>query len=231
MKLLAVETATEACSVALWNEGEILLRSSREPRAHARRVLGQAEAVLAEAGLALATLDAIAFGRGPGAFTGLRIAAGVTQGLALGADLPVVPVSSLAALASAAGRQHSVSRVLTLLDARMGEVYWSAFRVARSAVEPLGEERVDGPEAVQLPDDRPGWFAAGPGWAAHTGVFATRLGEQVTGSDAELLPQADDVARLAVRLFNEGVALDPGQALPVYLRDRVAQRTRAPGGT
>ncbi|UCE90616.1 MAG: tRNA (adenosine(37)-N6)-threonylcarbamoyltransferase complex dimerization subunit type 1 TsaB, partial [Pseudomonadota bacterium] len=128
MKLLAIETATEACSVALAVDGDVRDRFEIAPRGHAGLVLPMAKALLAEAGLGLRELDALVFGRGPGAFTGLRIAAGVVQGLAYGAELPVVPVSSLATLAQGVSAQTGASDVLAVFDARMGEVYWGAFR-------------------------------------------------------------------------------------------------------
>ena len=228
MRLLALETATEACSVALWLDGELLERFELAPRGHAERVLPWAEALLAEAGLALGRLDAVAFGRGPGAFTGLRIACGVAQGLALGAGLPVVPVSTLAALAQGAVEEGR-ERVLAALDARMGEVYWGPYRRGPEGLAvPAGEEAVLPPGAVPLPEGA-GWWGAGPGWAAHGEVLAARLRDRLAGRAPQLLPRAGAVARLAAAAFARGEILPPEEALPVYLRRQVATpRARRP---
>jgi tRNA threonylcarbamoyladenosine biosynthesis protein TsaB len=130
MKLLALDTATEACSAAVWVDGTVLERYELAPRRHAALILPMIEAVLAEANLSPLQLDAIAFGRGPGAFTGVRIAVGIAQGIAFAADLPVIPISTLAALALGAAQETGYSRIAAALDARMGEVYWGVYAVA-----------------------------------------------------------------------------------------------------
>ncbi len=225
MRLLALETATEGCSVALWLDGELLERFEVAPRGHAERVLPWAEALLAEAGLAVRALDAVAFGRGPGAFTGLRIACGVAQGIALGAGLPVVPVSTLAALAQgAAGPARP--RILAALDARMGEVYWGGYVLGEEGlVRPAGEEALLPPERVPRPQGE-AWWGAGPGWAAHGEALRRRLGGQLAGASPELLPRAGAVARLAAAALARGEALPPEQAQPAYLRQQVATPPR-----
>ena len=228
MKILALDTATEACSVALAIDGEVFERYEVLGRGHAERLLPMVQAVLAEGGVALAALDAIAFGRGPGAFTGLRIAAGVTQGLAFGAGLPVVPVSDLAALASRAAVLREERQVLACLDARMGQVYWAAFDCADPAA-PVARtpEAVADPAAVYLPEigDSPvlGWFGAGHGFSAYPALH-TLLGERLAGYDAELLPHAREIALIGARAFAAGDVVAAEQAVPVYLRDQVAHR-------
>ena len=148
MKLLALDTATDWCSVALWQDGEIASREARAERGHGGQVLTLIDALLAEAGIALGALDALAFGRGPGAFTGLRLAASVTQGLAFAAGLPVIPVSDLRALAQQLPLPpHQDARVLVCHDARMGEVYWGGFRSHG------GHAHADTPERVAAPKD------------------------------------------------------------------------------
>lgn len=223
-KILALETATEACSVALWLDGAVLERHEVAPRGHAERVLPMMEAVLAEAGLGLRQLDGLAFGRGPGAFTGVRIAAGVAQGAAFGADLPVVPVSTLAALAEGVRREGLASRVLAAIDARKGEVYWGAYRGEPSGVvEPVGEECVTPPEAVPLPEGGH-WYGAGTGWGTYHVALNARLGDdRLAGWEDDRLPRARDVAALAAPVLAEGGGLAPEAAVPVYLRDRVAE--------
>jgi tRNA threonylcarbamoyladenosine biosynthesis protein TsaB len=221
MKLLAIDTATEACSAALLIDGDIRERSVLAPREHARLILPMIESLLDEADLPLASLDALAFGRGPGSFTGLRIAAGVVQGLALGAALPVVAVSDLAALAAGAMRRHGWPAVLAALDARMGEVYWAGYLRDEAGLPVAATgEAVSPPLAVRADPERD-WCGAGPGWAAHGPTLAAALGRDVP-RDGGCLPQASEVARLAARDFARGAAVAADQALPVYLRDRVA---------
>lgn len=221
MKLLALDTATERCSAALYIEGQVVERAASTPRAHAEFLLQLVEALLAEAGLTLPQLQAIAFGRGPGAFTGVRVAAAVTQGLAFGAGLPVVAVSDLASLAAAAARQHAAAQVLAAMDARLGEIYWCGYRVAADGeCVAVMEERLDAPGKIALPAGD--WFGAGSAFAVHGETLPPILGARLVGADAGLLPTAADIARLAALKFARGETCPPEQALPVYLRDRVA---------
>ena len=220
-RILALEAATDACSVALWADGVVAARREIAPRQHAELLLPWAEALLAEVEWSRSSLDVIAFGRGPGAFTGLRIAAGVTQGLALGLGRPVAPVSTLAALAldagEAAGSAEGPVVVATALDARMGEVYWAPWRVTGEAVSPLAEEQVVAPEAVAaLPTGEP-WIAAGSGWGAHGEALAAAAGIPAA-IEAERRPDAATVARLADRLAEAGGLVSAAEAVPVYLR-------------
>jgi len=230
MKLLAIDTATEACSAALAIGGTILSRYEEPDRAHAERILPMVDALLAESGLSLRQLDAIAFGRGPGAFTGLRIAAGVAQGLAFGAELPVIPVSNLAALAERALSERAGDAVLACIDARMAEVYWCAFRRATpEGATALGAEVVTPPDAVSLgesPFPIGSWIGAGTGLAAYPAI-ATRVGLQPAQIADRLLPRAQEIARIAMRELIAGRALRPEEAIPVYLRDQVATVPRA----
>jgi tRNA threonylcarbamoyladenosine biosynthesis protein TsaB len=227
MKILALDTATEACSAALAIGGEVVERYEVLGRGHAERLLPMVQEVLTEAGVALAALDAIAFGRGPGSFTGLRIGAGVAQGLAFGAGLRVLPVSDLAALASRASRHHAARWVLACLDARMAQVYWAAFDCADpDAPVALTPEAVSDPGEVWLPGgsgDGPLFFGAGHGFSAYPALH-TLLGARLAGYDAGLLPHAREVALIGAREFARGSAVDPELAVPVYLRDDVAHR-------
>ena len=167
----------------------------------------------------------MAFGRGPGSFTGLRIAAGVTQGLAYGADLPVVPVSSLGALAQGALREDGHGRVLAAFDARIGEVYWGAYEDdGEGAMTTRTEDLVAAPAAVPIPDEG-GWFGAGEGWRAYGDALDDRLSGKCTGSDPDRLPRALDVATLAARAHGRGESVSAEHAVPVYVRNTVA-RTR-----
>lgn len=246
MKILALDSATENCSAALFIEGRVITREQRLEHGHAGHILAMADEVLAEAGVALGTLNAIAFGRGPGAFTGVRLAASVTQGLAFGAGLPVVPVSDLRALAQRVlGADPDVARVLACTDARMREVYWGCFERREGLAAPLGEERVSRPDAVMLPAAWSHQVQASARSAAQSREAALRLaGERVCGAGRgfaaypqlraalqsaldslreELLPGAAEIALLAAPEVAGGRVFPPEQALPVYLRDDIAR--------
>ena len=220
MNLLAIETATEACSVALLHGDALIDRTELAPRRHAELVLPMAEDLLAEAGIARRQLDAIAVGQGPGAFTGVRLAISVAQGLALALEIPVIPVSSLAALAMQA--PNNGAAILAALDARREEIYAGVFRFdADGLVEPLDRERVLTASALTMPEAE-AWNVLGTGWRAYGDAIRERLPSPPRWADGDRYPQARDVARLAAPLFAAGKGMPPEQALPVYLRDKVA---------
>jgi tRNA threonylcarbamoyladenosine biosynthesis protein TsaB len=219
MKLLAIETCTEACSAAISTGDDVLERYQLAPQRHAELILPMVEDLLAEAGVSLRDLDALAFGRGPGSFTGVRICTGVVQGLAFGAELPVIPVSTLAALAQGAAGHHS--HIAAAIDARMGEVYWGLFSVdPEGLVVPADEEQVEKPELVPLPMEG-NWYGVGSGWGTHAAALSQRFADRLHGRDADQFPHAKDVLRLARRGLSLGQVLPPEDALPVYLRNRV----------
>ena len=231
MRILALDTATESCSVALLIDGRLIVRERRLDRGHAEHILPMAGEVLAEGRVPLAALSAIAFGRGPGAFTGVRLAASVTQGLAFGAGLPVVPISDLRALAQRVMELDAgVTRVLVCNDARMHEVYWGCFE--RLAPEGLAaaaqDEQIGKPAAVTLPASWSGVHravhAAGSGFAAYPELRSVLAGHLDRVHDG-LLPRAAEIVRLAAREVAGGRVLPAEQALPVYLRDDVAHAT------
>ncbi|HDS1736149.1 MULTISPECIES: tRNA (adenosine(37)-N6)-threonylcarbamoyltransferase complex dimerization subunit type 1 TsaB [Pseudomonas] len=216
--LLALDTATEACSVALLHDGKVTSHYEVIPRLHAQKLLPMIKQLLADAGVPLSALDAIAFGRGPGAFTGVRIAIGVVQGLAFALERPVLPVSNLAALAQGVLRERGIQQVAAAIDARMDEVYWGCYQASEGEMRLLGREAVLAPERVVLPEGSKGdWFGAGTGWN-----YAERLAPSVSASDATLLPNALDVLSLANFAWDRGEAIPADQAQPVYLRDNVA---------
>ncbi len=224
MKLLAIETSTDACSAALLVDEAIEVRHALAPREHAQLIIPMLDELMRTAGLTPKQLDALAFGRGPGAFTGLRIAAGVTQGIAFAAGLPVVPVSTLAAMAQDAMDECGEARVIAALDARMGEVYWGAFEAdAQGYARALIGESVSAPETVPLPEDDSDWFVVGSAWAAYAGVLEKRLDGRIKAREAGRLPHARAIARLGAALLREGGGVPAEQAQPVYLRDRVAE--------
>lgn len=224
MKLLALDTSTEACSVALYLDGDVRSRMEIAPRAHATLILPMTESVLAEAGIGVAELDGLAYDRGPGSFTGVRIGAGVAQGIAFGADLAVAPISSLAALAQGALGEATGAGVLAAIDARMGEVYWGAHRGgAGGLVHLVGAERVLPPERVPVPA-RGRWVGVGSGWDSYHGLLAQRFGGLLEGWRPQCYPLAAEVAILAADAVARGEVVAPELALPVYLRDEVTAR-------
>jgi len=221
MRLLALDTSTEACSVALLLDGELRMRFQLTERSHAELVLPMVESLLDEAGVALADLDGLAFGRGPGAFTGLRIACGVVQGLALGANLPVVPVSSLASVAEQVPAAPG-EVVLVCNDARMGEVYWGVFqRGSDGAVTALCDEAVSRPEAVGV--GAPGAMHVAGNALPRYPALAERLRAAGLQFHEGVYPRADAVARLGEIELAAGRGVPAEQALPVYVRDDVAR--------
>lgn len=216
--LLALDTATEACSVALLHDGRMLSHYEVIPRLHAQRLLPMIQTLLSEAGIALSAVDALAFGRGPGAFTGVRIAVGVVQGLAFALERPVLPVSTLATIAQRAHREHGAEQVAVAIDARMDEVYWGCYRVSEGEMQLAGSEAVLPPEQVELPRANLGqWFGAGTGWG-----YGSRLAVQPATIDSTLLPHAEDLLTLARFAWQRGEAVEADQAQPIYLRDNVA---------
>ncbi len=227
LRILAVETATEACSAALYVDGDVIHRYRMAPRQHVALILPFIDELFEEAGISVNQLDAVAFGRGPGSFTGLRIAAGITQGIAFGADLPVVPVSTLAALAQGAARQAGATQVLAALDARMQEVYWGTFQTdEQGLMSPVGAEAVCAPGSVSRPEGSH-WQAAGDGWSSYREALVERLGFEPEACLASLKPQAADVAVLGAAKFIAGEIVPPDQAVPIYLRDQVAAKPKA----
>ncbi|MQT29461.1 tRNA (adenosine(37)-N6)-threonylcarbamoyltransferase complex dimerization subunit type 1 TsaB [Pseudomonas sp. FSL R10-1350] len=223
--LLALDTATEACSVALLHDGKVTSHYEVIPRLHAQKLLPMIKDLLAQAGVELSAVEAIAFGRGPGAFTGVRIAIGVVQGLAFALERPVLPISNLAALAQRAYREHGATQVASAIDARMDEVYWGCYREQAGEMRLQGVEAVLPPEAAALPDGASGdWFGAGTGWG-----YAERLNVKPTALDAGMLPHAEDLLTLARFAWARGEAIRADDAQPVYLRDKVAA-TRAERG-
>lgn len=226
MRLLAIDTATEACSAALEIDGAVSERWVEAPREHGDRLLAMIDELLVEAGITATALDALAFGRGPGAFTGVRIATGVAQGVAYALDLPVLRISTLATLAQGAYRGHGAAQVVAAIDARMGEVYWGAFAAdTDGTMRPVQGEQVAAPDAVEVPPGT-GWYGVGTGWAAHDAVLARRLGPALAADLGGTLPRAGDMLPLARAAWAAGEAVTAAAAVPVYLRDRVADKPR-----
>lgn len=223
MKLLAVDTATEACSAALYIDGEILERFELAPRTHTQLILPMIDSLMAEAELAPQDLDGLAFGRGPGSFTGVRIATGVIQGIALGLDLPVVPVSTLAALAQDYFGRAAEDVVFVGMDARMGEVFWGVYRKNdQGFAELFGAESVGAAENVVFPEEK--GCGVGSAWRTYREALCERLNDCLASIESDYLPKASAIALLGARGFTLDQAVPVEQAMPVYLRDKVAKK-------
>ena len=220
MNILSIETATEHGSVALLHDGELLVRRIEGAANHSEAVLRDLRELLIEAGLAVTQLDAIAFGAGPGAFTGLRLACGVAQGLALGAGLGIAAIGSLQALAL----QTDARRVFVATDARMGEVYHAAFELDAEGVPmPVGHVGCSQPLELELPAGD--WFAAGSAFKVWPQELGARLLGRLTGCRPDMVPRAEEVARLGAVAVARGALTPPVLAAPLYVRDKVAFTT------
>lgn len=222
MNILALETSSDWCSIAAWCDGHLTLREELAGQRHSELVLPMVDALLHDLALKLQMFDAIAFGAGPGSFTGLRIACGVAQGLAFATDLPVACVSTLLAVAHASGEK----RVVVGVDARMGEIYFAAFEREASADGKFSWTTVHRPQLCALADvpelDGTEWVAAGSGFAVHRAALTQRYAGQLSAIRDELRPRASDVAELAVDMVRAGQTVSAEDAAPVYIRDRIA---------
>lgn len=228
-KILAVDTATENCSVALMVGNDVISRCEYAPREHTTKILPMVDTVLAEGGLKLNQLDALAFGRGPGSFTGVRIGIGIAQGLAFGADLPMLGVSTLAAMAQGSYRLHQSEQVLAAIDARMGEIYWGQYqRQADGDWLVVDNELVIRPEGLveQFSADNGIWSTAGTGWESYAEPLAQLKVQMEKGT--VLYPDSQDMVHLAKFALARGEAVDAEHASPVYLRDTVTWK-KLPG--
>ncbi len=217
MRILALETSTEYCSVALWQDGTVSERCELAGQKHSVMLIPMLDALLHEAGLKLSDMDGIAFGAGPGSFTGVRIACSAAQGLALGSGKPVIGVCTLQALAEASGRD----KVIAVLDARMAEVYHAIYEKHHGAWTARCEP------SLCLPHDAPAvedsdWHGTGSGFIAHGDQLNARYGGNLAGVDAQAVPQAAAIARIAAPLFTAGLGGEAANAMPLYLRDKVA---------
>ena len=220
MNILALDSSTEYCSVALWRDGAVDAAETHAGQRHSELLLPMVDALLARHGLTIRQLHGIAFGQGPGSFTGLRIGCGVTQGLAFGAELPVVGVGTLLAMAEAT----QASSVVCCLDARMGEIYHAAYERAGTEWRSVHAPGLCAP--VDAPLVNAGtWTGCGSGFTAHGPALRERYAGRLAAIMPEVFPHARDIARLAAREFEAGRAVPAEQAVPVYLRDKVALKS------
>ena len=229
--LLALDTSTEACSVALWHKGEKTHLDELAQRTHTKRILPMVDELLANSGINLKQVDALAFGRGPGSFTGVRVGTGIAQGLAFGADLPVIAVSNLTAMAQAAFELHQVENVAAAIDARMNEVYFSQVKREKVRSElgeffqwnPVIEEQVCQPEKVLEQFSDLTAYRVGTGWAAYPQFKDSGL----EGSDI-ILPSAQYMLELALTDYAQNKVISALEIEPVYLRNEVTWK-KLPG--
>lgn len=224
MNILAIEAATEACSAALLFDNNMTERYQLAPRQQSELILPMVDELMSKAGLSAVQLDAIAFGRGPGAFTGVRLAAAVTQGIAFATGLPVIPVSTLAAMAEYTFLQHNTEYVYTAIDARMKEIYWAVFGKRQDNLIEIQAESVIAPEQVEITGQFPG-IGVGSGWVTYHDVLTEKLGTQLVGIEPDVFPRASSIARLGARLLEQDGAVLADQAIPVYLRNKVTHRS------
>jgi tRNA threonylcarbamoyladenosine biosynthesis protein TsaB len=220
LKILALDTSTEFCSVALWRDGHIDEREVLAGQRHSELLLDMVDALLVQHDLRVSGLDGIAYGQGPGSFTGLRIASGVTQGLAFAAGLPVAGIGTLLAMAEAANAE----RVVCCLDARMGEIYHAAYARSGTGWQAVCEPGLWAPaQAPALPQGT--WLGCGNAFIAYREALMRRYDGFLSATEPDLMPHARDIARLAAPLFEHGKGVDAALAAPFYIRDKVALRT------
>lgn len=221
MKILALDTSTSFCSVALMVDDAITHLSQHAPRKHAQLVLPMIDQILSTACLSLSNLDTFAFGAGPGSFTGVRIATGVIQGLAYATDLPVIPISTLAALAQNAYRTHHAKHILPSLDARMNQVYWSIYQIDEQGIaQPIVPDCVIDPKQVPIPQSND-WLGVGSGWEQYNKILRNLLKDHLQDVQPKLFPDAQDIAYIAKFKFQKGEYVSAEKALPIYLREKV----------
>jgi tRNA threonylcarbamoyladenosine biosynthesis protein TsaB len=240
MKILAIDTATEACSAALIVDGgtensRITSQYRLAPREHSRLILNMIDELLMDAGVPVSSLDAIAFGRGPGSFMGLRIAAGVVQGIAFAHDIPVIPISTLQTIAQRAYEESGNDHILVAIDARMDEVYWGAYYLSEAAATGVkwlidGEEKVISPDLIKLPEmlteKNKSWVGAGTGWGSYADRLLAADDFSLQSMLVDCLPSAEVMVKLAVNEFRAGNMVSAAQAIPVYLRNDVAKKPK-----
>lgn len=218
MKILALDTSTEYCSLALWLDGDVLTKEVLAGQQHTELLLPMVQTMLAESGLALTQLDGYAFGAGPGSFTGLRIACGIVQGLAFATDLPVIGISTLEAMAQKINARH----VMAALDARMGEIYFAAYRQTESGWSVVQTPVLCLPELAPRIEEGVKWVGCGSGFDLYGERLSAYYGDCLAGIESGCYPHAREIAQLAVPKLLAGLGVSAEEAAPVYVRDKVA---------
>jgi tRNA threonylcarbamoyladenosine biosynthesis protein TsaB len=223
MNILALDTCTENCSVALRINNELYAISQPTQRGHSDLILGMMDSLFLQSQTSINDVEAVVFGRGPGSFTGVRVGVAVAQGIAFAKAIPVVPISTLASVAQRAIEQHNAARVAVAIDARMGEVYAAHFQNQNGLAVLLDDEQVCAPDHFS-PLDKRTWFAAGTGWREYEAALTQQFTDQLVDMDSELKPDATTMLTLASKKIEKGGLISAEQALPVYLRNDVAKK-------
>lgn len=227
--ILAIDTCTELCSTALLSDGAITAKAEIAPREHSQKLLPMVETLLADANVTMSELDAIAFGRGPGSFTGVRIGTATAQGLALGSGKPLIPVSTLAAMALQAAKLYGDGIVISAIDARMGEVYLAAYRCEQGRLSTIIDEQVCKPDEWDHPSlvAEDSLILVGTAWEAYPQMVEL-FSKKSLQVQSQFFPRAEEMAELAVLAYQQGKGCDAAEAEPVYLRDKVTWK-KLPG--
>jgi tRNA threonylcarbamoyladenosine biosynthesis protein TsaB len=227
MNILALDTCTESCSAALLYEGEVFECFEMTQRGHSELILGMMDNVLSQAGVDISVVDALAFGRGPGSFTGVRVGVGVAQGIAFARDIPVIPISSLAAVAQGAADELDVDHLAVAMDARMGEIYCASYQRENGLVKRMDDERVCPPQdfsPAPVPDSSLEWVGVGTGWREYDAILRECFINQLARVSVDHYPRATSIVKLAEFAAETGQLLPAEQAMPVYLRNNVAKK-------
>jgi tRNA threonylcarbamoyladenosine biosynthesis protein TsaB len=223
MNILALDTCTECCSAALLYQGQVFERVEITQRGHSDLILGMMNDLFKQAETSISVIDAVAFGRGPGSFTGVRVGVGVSQGIAYARDVPVIPISTLAAVAQDATDALDVEHIAVAMDARMGEIYCASYSVEDGLVVALNEERVCPPEQF-TPFESQQWNGVGTGWREYDSILRQCFTDNLNQVSIEHYPKASSILKLAQIEAEAGRMLPADQALPVYLRNNVAKK-------
>lgn len=223
MNILALDTCTESCSAALLYEGKLFNRVEMTQRGHSELILGMMDTLFKQAQTTISSVNVLAFGRGPGSFTGVRVGVGVAQGIAFARDIPVVAISSLAAVAQDAADKLQIEFIAVAMDARMGEIYCASYRVVEGMVQLVDQERVCPPEDF-LPASDQMWCGVGTGWGVYNEILRSNFGEKLEQVSIEHYPQSANIIKLAQVEIDAGQLLAAEQAMPVYLRNNVAKK-------
>lgn len=227
MNILALDTCTESCSAALLYQGKVFECFEMTQRGHSELILGMMDNVLSQAGVGISVVDALAFGRGPGSFTGVRVGVGVAQGIAFARDIPVIPISSLAAVAQGAADQLDINHLAVAMDARMGEIYCASYKRENGLVKQVDDEQVCPPQDFSpafMPDSLLEWVGVGTGWREYDAILRECFSNRLAQVSVEHYPRATSIVKLAEFEAQAGRVLPAEQAMPVYLRNNVAKK-------
>lgn len=227
MNILALDTCTESCSAALLYQGKVYECSEMTQRGHSELILGMMDNVLSQAGVGISVVDALAFGRGPGSFTGVRVGVGVAQGIAFARDIPVIPISSLAAVAQGAADQLDIDHLAVAMDARMGEIYCASYKRENGLVKQMDDERVCPPQdfsPASALDSTLEWVGVGTGWREYDAILRECFINRLAQVSVDHYPLATSIVKLAEFEAEAGRVLPAEQAMPVYLRNNVAKK-------